>query len=160
MATGNASRRLLIAILIGRPSSRTWSGDCISKRIGRHWLLTAALKVAMTRREKRRRAADWKEKLAASDLRELCHILRKPQAPPLCVLRDGEGWTSHPARILELIRQEWAPIMKGAVPERTDIEDYLQALPEEHFDFPAITPQQLRDAVAKMKGKSIPGADG
>ena len=122
--------------------------------------LCAALKVAVVKEEQKRRREEWREKLAAADLRDLCNILRKPIAPPLGMLKDGENWTSHPDRILELIRQEWAPIMEADTPALMEIDDYLAELPSESFSLPEITALQLQDAAKRMRSRSVAGADG
>ena len=122
--------------------------------------LCAELSVTVTKAEQRKRREAWRERLAAADLKDLCSILRKPIAPPLGLLKDGEGWTSHPRRILELIRQEWAHIMEAELPPEADISDYLEGLPCESFHMPDITPQQLQEAAKRMRNRSVAGADG
>ena len=122
--------------------------------------LCAELSVTVVKAEQKQRREAWREKLAAADLKDLCSILRKPIAPPLGLMRDGDGWTSHPRRILELIRQEWAHIMEAELPPEEDISEHLEGLPRESFSFPDITSQQLQDAAKRMRNRSVAGADG
>ena len=111
--------------------------------------------------ERRKRKNSWKERLALTDLKDLCACIKQPRLLPPSMCNTTEGWTSDPVQLLATLKENWRPIMMPEDPQvMKELEDYLAYLPAQCFEWQPLDVQEVKEAALRMKTCSVPGADG
>ena len=108
----------------------------------------------------RSRKKAWKEKMEAKDMRAVAEALREPRQLPVAMLRQGTEWTADPQQLLEEIRAAWHSTMEADRDPCEGIEEFLFEVPFSPYQYHALTVEDVKEALKKLKVRTAPGPDG